>query len=83
MYINKNQPIVVGQRQILRELKRDNVELIQIARDADKAYIETITAEAKKHGVTVTFDGTMNALAKRFHIDCATGAIAVVKVGEN
>ncbi len=83
MDILPNSNVVIGQRQILRELKRNNVAKIQIARDAEQSYVHLLVTEAKLHKVTVVFEGTMAQIAKHFGIDCASGAIGVLKVGNN
>lgn len=83
MEILQNSNVVVGQRQILRELKRGNVAKIQIARDAQASYVHLLATEAKAHNVTVVFDGTMAQIAKRYGVDCASGAVGFLKVGNN
>ena len=71
--------VVVGKKQILRELTENNVKLVRIATDTDRDYAEIILKTAAAHNVTVERRGTMSEIAAEFHIDVPSGAVAQLK----
>ncbi len=71
--------VVVGKRQILRELKRGNVAEIRIAADAETEYITELIETAKKNGVSYRICSTMNKLAAEYGIEVPSGAVGVLK----
>ena len=72
--------VVIGKRQILRELRNNNVAEITIATDAETQYITSLIEQAKLHGVTYRLRGTMNEIAAEFGIEVPSGAVGVLKV---
>ncbi|MCH5157493.1 MAG: hypothetical protein J1G02_06440 [Clostridiales bacterium] len=71
--------VVIGRRQILRELKKDNIAEIQIATDAETQYITSLIEVAKEHGVTYRLSGTMSEISAEYGIEVPTGAVGVLK----
>ena len=71
--------VVVGKRQILRELKKNNLREITIATDAEAQYIASLIAVAKQHGVSYKLCGTMNDIAAEYGIEVPSGAVGVLK----
>ena len=71
--------VVIGKKQILRELKANNIAQIQIATDAETEYINSIVAEAQKASVKYVIHGTMNQIAQEYNIDVPCGAVGVLK----
>ena len=76
---NSNSSVVIGRRQILRELKKNNVAEIVIAVDAEASYIANLIEVAKQAGVPYRLHGTMNEISARYAIDVPSGAVGVLK----
>ena len=76
---NSMSNVVIGRRQILRELKKNNVCEIIIAVDAEASYIAGLIEVAKQNGVAYKLHGTMNEISAEYHIDVPSGAIGVLK----
>lgn len=76
---NEKQNVVIGRRQILRELKCGNVEEIHIASDADRDYIASLIYEAKKYGAPYKIHGTCAEFSEHFGIDVPSGAVGKLK----
>ncbi len=77
--MNNNVNVVIGKKQILRELKANNIAQIQIATDADTEYVNSIIAEAQKYKVKYFSHSTMNQIAQEYSIDVPCGAVGVLK----
>ena len=72
--------VVIGRRQILRELKKNNVAEIIIATDAETQYIKSLIDVAKEHGVSYKLNGTMSEISANYGIEVPSGAVGVLKV---
>ena len=71
--------VVIGRRQILRELKKNNVAEITIATDAETQYIASLIEAAKEHGVPYKLRGSMNEISAEYGIAVPSGAVGVLK----
>ena len=71
--------VVIGKRQILRELKKNNVAEITIATDAETQYISSLIDVAKEYGVPYKLSGTMNDISAEYGIQVPSGAVGVLK----
>ena len=76
---NSMSNVVIGKRQILRELKKNNVSEIVIATDAEAQYIASLIEVAKQADVPYKLHGTMNEISAQYHIDVPSGAVGVLK----
>ena len=76
---NSNGSVVIGRRQILRELKKNNIAEIVIATDAEADYIASLIEVAKQADVKYSLRGTMGEISARYNIDVPSGAIGVLK----
>ncbi len=76
---NSVQNVVIGKRQILRELKKGNIAEIQIAVDAETEYITFLIDCAKAHGVSYRLHSTMDQIALQHGIEVPSGAVGVLK----
>ena len=76
---NSMHNVVIGKRQILRELKKNNVAEITIATDAETQYIASLIEVAKANGVPYKLRGTMNEISQEFCIQVPSGAVGVLK----
>ena len=72
--------VVIGRRQILRELKKNNVREIIIATDCEASYIASLIDVAQQNGVAYKLHGTMSEISATYHIDVPSGAVGVLKV---
>lgn len=70
--------VVVGKRQILRELKNNNIAEIRIACDAETKYIGELIAVAKQHNVRYVIASTMDEIAAQYGIEVPSGAVGVL-----
>ena len=71
--------VVIGRRQILREIKKNNIAEIVIANDAEAQYIASLIDVAKQSGVAYKLHGTMSEISARYNIDVPSGAVGVLK----
>ena len=76
---NSISSVVIGRRQILRELKKNNIAEIIIATDAEPSYIAGLIEVAKQSGVAYKLRGTMNEISAHYDIDVPSGAVGVLK----
>ena len=76
---NSMHNVVIGKRQILREIKKGRIAEIQIARDAEAQYIASLIDVAKEHAVPYTIGQTMNEIAAQHGIEVPSGAVGVLK----
>ena len=76
---NSTSSVVIGRRQILRELKKGNVREIVIATDAEASYIASLIEVAKQSDVPYKLHGTMNEISAHYDIDVPSGAVGVLK----
>lgn len=77
---NSMHNVVIGRRQILRELKKNNVASIQIASDAEAQYITGLIDVAKENNIPYVIGGTMNEISAQYGIEVPSGAVGVLKV---
>ncbi len=71
--------VVIGKRQILREIKKGNISEIRIASDAEQDYIHFMIELAKQYEVKYLICGSMDAFSAEFGIEVPTGAIGLLK----
>ncbi len=76
---NDNLQLVIGKRQILRELKKNNIAEIMIASDAEQQYIYSLIDAATEYDVKYSISGTMESYAAQYNVDVPTGAIGILK----
>lgn len=76
---NSMHNVVIGKRQILRELKKDNIAQITIATDAETQYIASMIDVAKLYGVPYRLHGTMNEISAQYGIEVPSGAVGLLK----
>lgn len=76
---NNHENVVVGKRQILREIKQGNIVEIRIAADAETQYITELIETAKNNGVSYRICSTMSQIAADYGIEVPSGAIGVLK----
>ena len=76
---NNAENVVVGKRQILRELKNGNIMEIRIAADAETAYIKALIETAKNYGIGYRICSTMSQIAAEYGIEVPSGAVGVLK----
>lgn len=73
------QKVIIGKRQILRELKNGNVAEIVIATNAEHQYIASLINAAKQYGVKYTIQGTMTDISAQYGVDVPSGAVGMLK----
>lgn len=71
--------VVVGQRQVVRELKQLNIAQIILASDADTAYKNNILGYARQYNVPVVSGVTSVELAERYGIEVKSAVVGVLK----
>ena len=71
--------VVIGRRQILREIKKNNIAEIVIATDAEANYIAGLIEVAKQAAVPYVLRGTMNEISAQYGIEVPSGAVGVLK----
>ena len=76
---NNTKNVVIGKRQILREIKNGNIFEIRIAADAETQYITALIEVAKKNGIDYRICSTMNQIAADYGIEVPSGAVGVLK----
>ncbi len=76
---NDTHKVVIGKRQILRELKNGNIAEIHIAADAEIGYITEMIEAAKEHGVSYRIGSAMHEISARYGIEVPSGAVGVLK----
>ena len=76
---NDTQNVVVGKRQILRQLKLGNICKIIIATDAQHDYVVELMQIAKSNGVEYVLQGTMSKIAEKYGVDVPSGSVGVLK----
>ena len=71
--------VVIGKRQILREVKKDNIVEIMIAANAEQDYIHSLIELAKEYDVKYRICASREEFSEMYGIDVPTGAIGVLK----
>ncbi len=76
---NGTNNVVIGKRQILRELKRGNIREIYIAADAETQYITELIEVAKANDVNYRIGSSMVQIAAEYGVEVPSGAVGVLK----
>ncbi len=74
-----NNKIVIGKKQTLRALQRDEAERVYISKDADLHVTREITDVCSEKGIEVTYFDTMKELGASVGISVNAAAAAVLK----
>lgn len=74
-----NNKIVVGTRQTLRALEKDEVETVYISKDADLHVTKSVADACEEHGVEIKYFDTMKELGAFVNINVNAAAAAVLK----
>lgn len=69
---------VVGLKQVVRELKNNNVSKIILAEDADDDYKSTIHAAVNNSGVELISTSTRNEIAERYGIEVPSAVVGTL-----
>jgi large subunit ribosomal protein L7A len=70
---------VVGTKQVKRALASGKVEMVYIARDAEKKIINEITTICNENQIKVTYVETMKKLGEACNIDVSAASAALLK----
>ncbi|HBD64256.1 MAG TPA: 50S ribosomal protein L7ae-like protein [Clostridiales bacterium] len=74
-----NNKIVIGKKQTLRALQRDEAERVYISKDADLHVTREITDVCSEKGIEITYFDTMKELGASVGISVNAAAAAVLK----
>ncbi len=74
-----NNKIVIGKKQTLRALQRDEAERVYISKDADLHVTREITDACSEKGIEITYFDTMKELGASVGISVNAAAAAVLK----
>ncbi|HAQ41068.1 MAG TPA: 50S ribosomal protein L7ae-like protein [Clostridiales bacterium] len=74
-----NKKIVIGKKQTLRALQRNEAEKIYISRDADLHITKVIADACQEHNVEIIYFDTMKELGAFAGINVNAAAAAVLK----
>ena len=74
-----NNKIVIGKKQTLRALQRDEAERVYISKDADLHVTREITDVCSEKGIEITYFVTMKELGASVGISVNAAAAAVLK----
>lgn len=74
-----NIDVVVGQRQVMRQLKQQNISKILLACDAEESYKQSIIDSAKAHNVPISIVGTSHDIATTYEIEVKSAVVGVLK----
>ncbi len=74
-----NNKIVIGKKQTLRALQRDEAERVYISKDADLHVTREITDVCGEKGIKITYFDTMKELGASVGISVNAAAAAVLK----
>ena len=77
MYTDKK--IVVGRKQTLRALSRDQAEVVYLSKDADLHVTKTIADVCKEKNIEIIYYNSMKELGKSVGIGVNAAAAAVLK----
>jgi large subunit ribosomal protein L7A len=77
--MNRKKNIVVGKKQTLRALLRDEAETIYISKDADLHVTKNITDICKEKNIEIVYFDTMKELGETVGINVNAAAAAVLK----
>lgn len=74
----KDKKIVVGKKQTLRALQRNEAEKVYISKDADSHIIQSVADACSEHGVEIIYFNTMKELGASVGINVNAAAAAVL-----
>ena len=77
----KNAKRVIGIKQVAKAVKRDTVEVVFIADDAESKVVEPLEMLCSEHQVPVSRVATMKELGTACSIEVGAAAAAAVKQG--
>ena len=77
--ISKSKNKVVGVKQVLKALERDQVECVFIATDVDERIVEPILFLCKERNISVTREITKQELGKACGIQVGATAVGLLK----
>lgn len=71
--------VIIGTKQTIRAMKKDIVQEVMIARDADPYLTARIVEVANELAVPITYVDSMKMLGKACGIDVGAAAVAIKK----
>ena len=74
-----NKKIVIGKKQTLRALQRNEAEKVYISKDADLHIIRSVADACREHGVEIIYFNSMKELGASVGINVNAAAAAVLK----
>jgi len=74
----KNVPKVIGIKQTLKALQKNEVAVLYIAKDAETRVTEPVETQAKTKGVQIIKVPSMKELGKAFGIDVGAAVAAIL-----
>lgn len=77
--MNNDKKIVIGKKQTLRALSRDEAQLVYISKDADLHVTKSITDVCSEKSIEVIYFDTMKELGASVGISVNAAAAAVLK----
>lgn len=77
--MNNDKKIVIGKKQTLRALSRDEAQLVYISKDADLHVTKSITDVCSEKNIEVIYFDTMKELGASVGISVNAAAAAVLK----
>ncbi len=77
--MDTDKKIVVGRKQTLRALSRDEAERVYLSKDADLHVTKTIAELCKEKSIEIVYYDTMKELGKSAGIGVNAAAAAVLK----
>lgn len=70
---------VIGTRQVLRELKNNNVDTVLLAKDTDCVLLEEISQQCKVNHIDISWYDSMKKLGDACGIEVKAASAAVLK----
>ena len=77
--MNTDKKIVVGKKQTLRALSRDEAKLVYLSKDADLHVTKTIADVCKEKNIEIIYYDSMKELGASVGINVNAAAAAVLK----
>lgn len=69
----------VGIKQTLKELQKNNVKVVYIAKDADERVVSNIKEFCEKNSITIQYIDTMKQLGVACGIDVGAATVSLLK----
>lgn len=69
---------VVGSKQTLKALRRDNVKVLYVAKDAKRYQVAQHIEEAKSRHITIVYVSTMEELGEACDVEVKTATAALI-----